>query len=82
MLTFLDEGRILKLNGSELVDNTWAAPSADGCASDVLPLIDLSSLVDPIIDSQVGLPSPAGKNTAILQTTSTVATAKAVNENK
>jgi hypothetical protein len=71
---FRDEGRILKLNHSELVDNAWSAPTATGCGG------ILSFLVNPIIDSEIGLASAAGKNAAILKTTSAVATAKAVNE--
>jgi hypothetical protein len=73
-IEFLDEGRILGLKEGELVDNAWAAPVATGCGG------ILSFLVDPIINSQVGLPAAAGTNTAILETTSYVATSKAVNE--
>lgn len=72
-LEFLDEGRILILNGSSLVDNTWAAPSSSGCGGIFAPILG------PIINASVGVPSAAGKNTAILKTTSYLATAKAVN---
>lgn len=70
-----EEGRILNITGAELVDNAWSAPAASGCGG------LLSVLVDPIINSQAGLPSAAGKNTAILKTLVTVATATAVNLN-
>jgi len=66
---FLEEGRILKLNGSEIVDNAWSAPTASGCGG------ILAFLVNPVINSQVGLPSAAGKNTAILKTTNHITTA-------
>lgn len=67
-------GQILQINGNELVDNAWAAPKASGCGG------VLSFLVDPVINQMVGLPSAAGKNTAILQNTLDLATAHAVNE--
>jgi hypothetical protein len=73
-IEFKEEGAILELVGSELVDNAWAAPQATGCGG-----VLLEALVNPIIDSQVGLPAASGYNTAELQTTSSVATAKTVN---
>ena len=69
-----EEGEILQVNGSELVDNAWSAPGASGCGG-----FPAEYILDPIIDSQVGVPSAAGRNTAILQTTSDIATATAVN---
>jgi len=72
---FIEGGRILKLNNNKLVDNAWAAPSAAGCGG------ILSFLVNPIINSQVGLPSAAGKNAAILKNTVYIATAAAVRKN-
>jgi len=48
-------------NESKLVDNAFAVPGASGCGG-------LSSLlVDPFVNSVVGVPSPAGTNTAILE---------------
>lgn len=70
---FLAEGRIAKIKGGKLVENAWSAPSASGCGG------ILSFLVNPIINAQIGLPAAAGKNTAILETTNYLATAKAVN---
>jgi hypothetical protein len=55
-----DEG-ILRLKGSKLVDNAWAAPGATGCGGSVF-----EALLNPIVNTSSGLPSPAGKNTAIL----------------
>jgi hypothetical protein len=45
---------------SVLVDNTFSAPVAEGCGG------QLSSLVDPLLDAKLDLPSKAGYNTAIL----------------
>jgi hypothetical protein len=72
---FLEEATVLRLKGAELVDNAWAAPAASGCGG------VLSVLVNPIINSTIGLPSAAGKNTAILKNTIKIATAFAVKTN-
>jgi hypothetical protein len=45
---------------SVLVDNSFAVPVAEGCGG------QLSSLVDPLLDAKLGLPSKAGHNTGIL----------------
>jgi len=74
-IEFLEEGRILKITGNELVDNAWSAPTASGCGG------ILSFLVNPIINGQIGLPSAAGKNTARLENTLYEASAFAVNKN-
>lgn len=73
-ITFKEEGRILELGGTKLVDNAWAAPTASGCGG------ILSFLVNPIINSTIGLASAAGKNSSTLEsTTIDLATAVAVN---
>jgi hypothetical protein len=41
------------------VDNSFAAPEASGCGG------IFSIIIDPLVDSKLGLPSAAGKNTAI-----------------
>jgi len=69
---FLEEARILRLNGNEIVDNTWSAPAASGCGGII------SFLVTPIINGQIGLPSAAGKNVAILKNTVMTTTADAL----
>jgi hypothetical protein len=74
-LELLEEGAVLRLKGAELDDNAWSAPTASGCGG------ILSFLVNPIINSQLGLPSAAGKNTAILKNTVNVAAAAAVKLN-
>jgi hypothetical protein len=75
LLEFREEFQVAEITGTELVDNTWAAPGAKGCGG---PIIEY--LINPIINAQVGLPSAAGKNVAILQNTSFIALAEAVNE--
>lgn len=69
----LEAGGIVKFAGQKLVDNAWSAPQANGCGG------ILSFLVDPIINSQIGLASAAGHNAAIMETTNYLATATAVN---
>jgi hypothetical protein len=68
-----DEG-ILRLAGNSLVDNSWSAPGASGCGGFGVELI-----LDPIIDASVGVPSAAGKNTAILTGNADESPAEVVN---
>lgn len=58
------EGRFIALKKNRLVDNSFSAPSASGCGG-----ILFSWAVDPLVDSILGTPSPAGTNTAILEGT-------------
>jgi hypothetical protein len=74
-LELLEEGSILELLGAKLVDNAWSAPGASGCGG------IFSFILDPIVNASAGLPSAAGKNTAILGNTINVATAFAVRTN-
>jgi hypothetical protein len=60
---FINEGEIVGLFGDVLVDNAWAAPAANGCGG------ALSFLINPIVNLSAGLPSAAGKNSAILENT-------------
>jgi hypothetical protein len=48
-----------ELTGNVVVDNSFSVPVANGCGG------ILSSLIDPIIDAKIGLPSPAGRNVAV-----------------
>jgi hypothetical protein len=57
------EGTIVVLKNNKLVDNSFAAPGANGCGG------LFSFLIDPFVNSIVGVPSPAGTNTAILEGT-------------
>ncbi|MDQ2629822.1 MAG: hypothetical protein M3Y75_02445 [Actinomycetota bacterium] len=55
-----DGGRIIRVTGAKLVDNSFAVPGANGCGG------LFSFLIDPFVNSVVGVPAPAGQNTAIL----------------
>jgi hypothetical protein len=55
-------GTILTGTDSKLVDNSFAAPGANGCGG-----LLFSWAVDPFVNSIVGVPSPAGTNTAVLE---------------
>lgn len=73
-IEFKEEGEILHSANNELVDNAWSAPGASGCGGFLVEL-----LLNPIINSTVGVPAAAGKNTAILKNNLDVATAFSVN---
>jgi hypothetical protein len=60
---FLEGGFVLELQHNVLVDNSWAAPGAQGCGG------LLSAVINPIVNLSSGLPSSAGNNTAILDST-------------
>jgi hypothetical protein len=60
------------IRNNTLVDNSYSAPGAEGCGG------FFSFLIDPIVDSKIGLPSAAGKNTAILNGTLNIAEEEAV----
>ncbi len=60
-LEFKDDFALVILSGGSLVDNAFAAPEATGCGG------SLSKLVDPLVDSLLGVPAAAGHNTAILK---------------
>jgi hypothetical protein len=72
-ITTKDEGEIVTLTGTKLVDNAWSAPTATGCGG------ILAFIVDPIINSTVGLPAASGSNTAELINTINEATVGSVN---
>jgi len=54
-------GTLTTFSGGRLVNNSYAAPGANGCGG------LFSFLIDPFVNSIVGLPSAAGTNTAILE---------------
>ena len=72
----LEEGAILLLKNNKLVDNAWSAPGASGCGGFLVEL-----LLDPVVNAGSGLPSAAGRNTAIMNNTVNVASAFAMREN-
>lgn len=55
-----------------LVDNSFGVPKANGCGG------IFSALIDPLIDSKLGLPSEPGNNTAIQVGKSVLATSEDV----
>jgi hypothetical protein len=68
-----EKGQALVVDtGNTLVDNAWAAPTAEGCGG------FFSFLIDPIVNSKLALPSAAGHNTAVLSGTLKTATEEAV----
>lgn len=60
-LSFNEGGSLLTLSGGSFVNNSFAAPGANGCGG------IFSFLVDPFVNSLVGIPSSAGTNTAVLE---------------
>jgi hypothetical protein len=67
-----EEGTIIAAKNNSLVDNAFAAPGANGCGG------LFSFLIDPFVNSILGVPSAAGHNTAILSGTTWIADANAV----
>jgi hypothetical protein len=63
---------ILTISNNSLVNNSFAAPKAAGCGG------IFSFLIDPLVNSKLGLPSAAGHNTAILKGKLQAASAEAV----
>lgn len=63
---------LITIKKNVLVNNSFAAPEAQGCGG------LFSFLLDPLVDSKLGLPSAAGHNTAILKGTLQTAEASAV----
>jgi hypothetical protein len=69
-----DNFEIVELTENSLVENAWSAPAATGCGGVI------SFLVNPIINTMIGLPATAGHNTAILNNTIDSATVGSVNK--
>jgi hypothetical protein len=65
-------GALIIDRNNKLVDNAFAVPGANGCGG------LFSFLIDPFVDSIVGLPSAAGNNHAILEGTTYLADAAVV----
>lgn len=72
--TFAEEEEVLVINGNSLVDNAFSAPAAEGCGE----FLFVTGFLDSIVDAKLGLPSAAGKNTAVLTGTLRAATAESV----
>jgi hypothetical protein len=58
-ISTVGEGFILQIAGAEFVSDEFGAPVATGCGG------ALSAVIDGIINSKLGLPSPVGRNEAI-----------------
>lgn len=66
------ESGILKVKNNSLVNNSFAAPATNGCGG------IFEFVLGPIINSQLGVPSAAGHNTAILNGSQQLASVEAV----
>ncbi len=62
-LELFEEGQGVHVYGNSVVDNSVAIPAASGCGG------SLAQLFDRAIDAKVGLPSPPGHSTVILNNT-------------
>jgi hypothetical protein len=69
------EGGILAIKNNTLVNGTFSAPAATGCGE------FFSFLLDPIINSKIGLPAKSG-NSAVLNSTLEIAGAGLVRESE
>ncbi|MFZ2050548.1 MAG: hypothetical protein WAU69_06400 [Solirubrobacteraceae bacterium] len=65
---------IFRVTGNSLVNNTFAAPKAEGCGG------IFSFLIDEAVDSELELPSASGHNTAILNGSQEIAAAEFARE--
>jgi hypothetical protein len=59
LISAKDEFEFIEVTGHVQVDNAFSGPTATGCGG------PLAFLIDPLIDSKIGLSSPAGYNTII-----------------
>ncbi len=75
-LEFNGEGTLLTVSNNSLVNNEFAAPATNGCGG----LFEF--LIGPLINSQLGVPSAAGHNTAILNGTLKQAGSEIVQEHE
>jgi hypothetical protein len=72
-LTFNEAFTLITIKGGKLVNNTFSAPGVSGCGG---PIIEY--LLDPLVNSVLGVPAGSGSNTAVLEGTLQTANAKAV----
>lgn len=68
---------LITVKKNSLVDNSFSAPAAQGCGSQILFGL-FTGIIDSAVDSSLGLPSAAGHNTAILNGQLENATTEAV----
>jgi hypothetical protein len=63
---FKDGGELVIVKKNSLVDNSFAvAPTAEGCGSQILFGL-FTAIINSAVNAELGLPSEAGHNTAIL----------------
>jgi hypothetical protein len=74
---FRHENELVVIKKNSLVNNSFAAPEAEGCGSQILFGL-FTGIIDSAVDSEIGLPSASGHNTAILNGTLENATTIAV----
>ena len=67
---------VLAIQENSLVDNSFSAPVAEGCGG------IFAFLIDPILDSKIGLPSAAGHNTAVLTGTTRAISSQFIKEHE
>jgi hypothetical protein len=70
-------GEIISVKKNSLVNNSFAAPEAEGCGSQILFGL-FTGIIDSAVDAQEGLPSTAGHNTAILNGSQELGAAAAI----
>ena len=63
-------GNAIIVSGVEVADDTFAVPAASGCG--------LLGTLDPAVDLKVGLPSPSGRNAALIDEDGEIETADLV----
>lgn len=73
-----DEYSLTVIGESALVDNSFAAPAVHGCGDPARAGAGSTGAIDRALDAGLGLPAPAGVNTAILDGTLSDADASAV----
>lgn len=62
---FKDGGELVIVKKNSLVDNSFSAPTAEGCGEQIFFGI-FTGIIDSAVNAEVGLPSAAGHNTAEL----------------
>jgi hypothetical protein len=67
-----DKAEFIQISNNTLVDNAFASPGVTGCGG------ALAFVLDPIINSKLGLPAPAGHGTVILNNLIDLAAAESV----
>ena len=60
-----DEGALIIVKKNSLVDNAFSTPTAEGCGEQILFGL-FTGIIDSAVNSELGLPSAAGHNTAVL----------------